>query len=195
MNEEFFKQAELSLAAYANLIMGVDIKDELKISGLSDLQADKFISKYLLVDQYNDPIFGLSATVFIDKDSKKSLLAIRGTEEDDLRDLLTDLVNITWLGDTLLQPQYISLKFKVVEWIENGVLPQSFTVTSHSLGGFLAAGLVAEPLIANHISHAYLFNAPGVGGFTGSHAAAHAVLNFLGASASTYDHKLRSAIS
>ncbi len=64
----------------------------------------------------------------------------------------------------MLHPQYISLKFKVVEWIENGVLPQSFTVTGHSLGGFLAAGLVAEPLIANHISHAYLFNVQGVGG-------------------------------
>ncbi len=46
MNEEFFKQAELSLAAYANLIMGVDIKDELKISGLSDVQADWFIQIY-----------------------------------------------------------------------------------------------------------------------------------------------------
>ena len=99
---------------------------------------------------------------------------------------MTDLINIRWLGDTMLQPQYISLKFIVAEWIESGALPRSFTVTGHSLGGFLAAG-VAEPLIANHISHAYLFDAPGVGGFTGSHAATHAVLNFLGTAVSTYD--------
>ncbi len=113
MNEEFFKQAELSLAAYANLIMGVDIKDELKISGLSDVQADKFISRYLLVDQYNDPIFGLSATVFIDKDSKKTLLAIRGTEEDDLRDLLTDLINIKWLGDNCCTHNILASSLKL----------------------------------------------------------------------------------
>lgn len=37
MNEEFFKQAELFLAAYAILGMGVDIKDELKISGFFDV--------------------------------------------------------------------------------------------------------------------------------------------------------------
>jgi hypothetical protein len=54
------------------------------------------------------------------------------------------------------------------------------------LGGFLAAGLVAESVFADHISHACLFNAPGAGGFLGSHAAAYAVLNFLGV-ASTYD--------
>ncbi len=100
------------------------------------------------------------------------MLAIRGTEEDDLRDLLTDLINITWLGDTLLQPQYISLKFIVAEWIESGALPRSFTVTGHSLGGFLAEGLVAEPLIANHISHAYLFNVQGVGGVLDAHTVA-----------------------
>ncbi|QOJ23475.1 MAG: hypothetical protein HRU78_07245 [Gammaproteobacteria bacterium] len=101
-------------------------------------------------------------------------------------DLLTDLIDITWLGSTTLQPQYISLKFKVAEWLENGILPQNFTVTGHSLGGFLAAGLVAEPMFTNHISHAYLYNAPGVGGYTGPSAAAYAILDFLGV-ASTYD--------
>ena len=69
---------------------------------------------------------------------------------------------------------------------KSGVLRSNFTVTGHSLGGFLAARLVAEPVFADHISHAYLFNAPGLGGFTGSHAAAYAVLNFLSV-ASTYD--------
>lgn len=83
-----------------------------------------------------------------------------------------DLINIRWLDDTMLQPQNISLKFIVAEWIESGALPRSFTVTGHSLGGFLAAGLVAEPLIANHISHAYLFDAPGVGGVLDTHTAA-----------------------
>lgn len=36
MNAEILKQAELSLAVYVHLDMSVDVKDELKISGLSD---------------------------------------------------------------------------------------------------------------------------------------------------------------
>lgn len=182
---EYFKQAELALAAYANFNSDIPAQVELKDADFSTNQARTFAETYLVVAQHTD-VTGLSATVFSDKVSGETFLALRGTEEDDLRDLLTDLINITWLGDTTLQPQYISLKLKVAEWIENGILPQSFTVTGHSLGGFLAAGLVAEPVFADHISHAYLFNAPGVGGFTGSHAAAYAVLNFLGV-ASTYD--------
>jgi len=182
---EYLKQAELALAAYADFTSNILTQAELKDADFSTSQARQFADTYRVVTQYTDAT-SLSATVFADKDSQKAFLAIRGTEKDDLRDKLTDLINIAWLGDTALQPQYISLKFKVAEWIGNGVLPSNFTVTGHSLGGFLAAGLVAEPVFANHISHAYLFNAPGVGGFTGSHAAAYAILNFLGIS-SLYD--------
>lgn len=182
---EYFKQAELALAAYASFNSDIPAQAELKDVDFSTNQARAFAETYHVVAQHTD-VTGLSATVFSDKISGETFLAIRGTEGGDLRDLLTDLINITWLGDTTLQPQYVSLKFKVAEWIENGILPQNFTVTGHSLGGFLAAGLVAEPVFADHISHAYLFNAPGVGGFTGSHAAAYAILNFLGV-ASTYD--------
>ncbi|TXI27285.1 MAG: hypothetical protein E6Q60_10165 [Nitrosomonas oligotropha] len=49
----------------------------------------------------------------------------------------------------------------------------------HSLGGFLAAGLVAEPVLADHISHAYLFNSPGGGGHSGPFAMVYAILDFL----------------
>lgn len=181
---DYFKQAELALAAYGNFATNEPTRQELVAAEFSAAQADAFILKYQTVTQYTDAT-GLSATVFADADNN-TFLAIRGTEASDPMDLLTDLINITWLGSTALQPQYISLKFKVAEWIENGVLPQNFTVTGHSLGGFLAAGLVAEPAFANHISHAYLFNAPGVGGYTGPSAAAYAILNFLGI-APTYD--------
>ncbi len=182
---EYFKQAELALAAYANFNSDIPAQVELKDADFSTNQARTFAETYLVVAQHTD-VTGLSATVFSDKVSGKTFLAICGTEEGNLRDLLMDLINITWLGDTTLQPQYISLKFKVAEWMESGVLPSNFTVTGHSLGGFLVTGLVSEPVFADHISHAYLFNAPGVGGFIGSHATAYAVLNFLGIS-SLYD--------
>lgn len=132
-------------------------------------QARNFTDTYYVMIQYTD-VTGLSATVFADKVSGETFLAIRGTEASDLMDLLTDLIDITWLGSTTLQPQYISLRSKVAEWLENGTLPQNFTVTGHSLGGFLAAGLVAEPVLADHISHAYLFNNPGGGGHSGPFA-------------------------
>ena len=181
---EYFKQAELVLAAYATFNSDILAQAELKDVNFSTSQARYFADTYRLVTQYTDAT-GLSATVFTDADNK-TFLAIRGTEASDPMDLLTDLIDITWLGSTALQPQYISLRSKVVEWLGNGTLPQNFTVTGHSLGGFLAAGLVAEPVLADHISHAYLFNSPGVGGHSGPFAMFHAILDFLGV-APTYD--------
>lgn len=65
---------------------------------MSESQAIKFASTYHVVDRYFDAI-GLSATIFATDTTGETFLAIRGTEEGDLRDLLTDLINITWLGD------------------------------------------------------------------------------------------------
>ncbi|MXS81831.1 calcium-binding protein [Nitrosomonas oligotropha] len=181
---EYSKQAELALAAYGDFVTQEPARQKLIAAEFSEIQADAFILKYRIVEQYTD-ITGLSATVLADADNK-FFLAIRGIEASDPMDLLTDLIDITWLGSTALQPQYISLRSKVVEWLGNGTLPQNFTVTGHSLGGFLAAGLVAEPVLADHISHAYLFNSPGVGGHSGPFAMFHAILDFLGV-ASAYD--------
>ncbi|MBX9917123.1 MAG: hypothetical protein E6Q59_09025 [Nitrosomonas sp.] len=117
--------------------------------------------------------------MFTDADNN-TFFAIRGTEASYPMDLLTDLIDMTRLGRTALQPEYISLRGKVVEWLENGTLPQDFTLTGDSLGGFLAAGLVAEPVLADHISHAYMLNSPGVGGHSGPFAMVYAILDFLG---------------
>jgi hypothetical protein len=38
------------------------------------------------------------------------------------------------------------------------------------LGGFLAMGLANDPVFAANVSHAYLYNAPGMGGIVGSFA-------------------------
>ncbi|MER0217256.1 MAG: hypothetical protein DU481_14005 [Nitrosomonas sp.] len=70
-------------------------------------------------------------------------------------------------GSTQLYPQYNSLKTKVTEWLGNGTLSPTFTVTGHSMGGFLATGLVNDPDFASNVSHAYLYNTPGLGGFLG----------------------------
>jgi hypothetical protein len=167
MNQEYNKQAELAFAAYArNLVAGA--VDELKLrgEGFSISQARNFASTYQVVDQHTD-LTGLSATVFKDNNTGETFLTIRGTEITDVGDMLTNLINITLFGSTTLQPQYQSLKTKVQDWIDTGILPQNFTVTGHSLGGFLATDLAVDSTFANYITHAYLYNTPGQAGIFG----------------------------
>lgn len=123
MTSNNFKQAELALAAYSDLskdmLLGQYI-DALQDSGegLSESQAKEFASTYRVTDRYFDGT-GLSATVFANDATGETFLAIRGTEASDPKDLLTDLIHIAWLGNTALQPQFISLKLKAAEWLEN----------------------------------------------------------------------------
>ena len=163
---EYFKQAELALAAYGNFASTVPTEPELDDAGFSIKQAEIFISGYTVEAQHSDNT-GLSATVFksTDPDNPQTFLAIRGT--NDPLDLLTGLINIALFGSTTLQPQYLSLKNQVQTWLNDDILPQSFTVTGHSLGGFLATDLAVDDQFANNITHAYLYNTPGQGGIFG----------------------------
>jgi|CXWL01.1.fsa_nt_gi hypothetical protein len=163
MNQEYFKQAELALAAYANLAMGVDVKDELKIAGFSDVQADAFIFKYRIVDQYNDGT-GLSVTVFEEIVSGQKYLTIRGTEPAG-NDLTADGLLAAGLPSNL-SPQFIALKAQLDDhWLVDGTLGSLFTVSGHSLGGYLAAAIKQS---YSQVTEAYLYNAPGVGGLLGN---------------------------
>lgn len=183
---EYSKQAELALAAYGNFTSNVPTLEELDDAGFSIAQANAFILKYEVVDQHSDNS-GLSATVFLDNNTGETYLAIRGTEITDPGDLFAGL-SIAAFGTTVLQPQYASLKNQVQAWLDGGILPQSFSVTGHSLGGFLATGLVDDPAFVNNVSHAYLYNAPGVGGVVGSFA--DILLGFLGLSPATDTSKI-----
>ena len=160
---DYSKQAQLALAAYANLLPGVANIQELQRAGFAASLANQYADKWIVVDQVSDPGSGLSATVFREISTGKSYLAIRGT--DDLVDLATDLINVALAGTTALQPQYSILRAKVQAWIGNGTLPANFTVAGHSLGGFLAVGIAAE--FAANVEHAYLYNAPGLNGVLG----------------------------
>lgn len=98
----YFMQAELALASYAELQAGTPNVDKLKdgTKGLSDKQANNFATTYDVVAQYNDGLTeggldsGLSVTVFQTKDTKQLTVAIRGTEIEDYRDVITDAVMI-----------------------------------------------------------------------------------------------------
>lgn len=181
---EDFRNAELALAAYADLAPGISNTQSLIDAGMSSSQATHFAATYTVIDQYNHADTwtyvdefgheiqvtggnGLSATVFEDKTTHQRYLAIRGT--DDLYDFATDLVDVAALGGTKYQSQYQALKAQVSAWQADGTLPdgirpgqQQYTVTGHSLGGFLAAALTSD--FAGTIGHTYLYNAPGFGG-------------------------------
>ena len=75
------------------------------------------------------------------------------------------MINVALTGTTALQPQYQILRAKVQAWIANSTLPPRFTVTGHSLGGFLATGIAAE--FSANVEHVYLYNAPGLNGVLG----------------------------
>jgi len=153
---DYFIQAELAMAAYANLNVGAPSQGELIQAGMSSVQAAQFASKWVVVEQYNDPITGVSATVFEEVGTGKKHLAVRGTQ--DPADFVADYLILTGVPSEL-NPQYLSLKSKLNEWLGDGTLNQGFTVAGHSLGGYLSAGLIAD--FSTSISHAYLYNAPG----------------------------------
>ena len=99
---------------------------------------------------------GLSVTIFEDGAGNQTV-AVRGT--DDWYDFITDVIDIAILGSAENQAQYKALSEKVTAWTADGTLRSGFTVTGHSLGGFLAQALAAE--FDSDISKIYTYNAPG----------------------------------
>jgi len=103
---------------------------------MTEAQAAHFALTWRVVDQYNDPLTGLSATVFQKADGT-TCLAIRGT--DGTMDVLADYLIYQGLPSEI-SPQYLSLKAQVQTWLADPQKLQgkNFTVTGHSLGGYLA---------------------------------------------------------
>jgi hypothetical protein len=174
--------ADLAFAAYGRFDLP-EIRDSLSDAGFSRAQADRFARDWKVLDSFEhsnepyatyDPVTaaftglqsntnGLAVAVLQNLHTGERVLAIRGT--DDPLDIATDVFSVALLGSPKYQGQYQSLKQKVDEWIAAGLLPSRFSVTGHSLGGFLATGLALE--FPQRVEHAYLFNAPGLGGLTG----------------------------
>lgn len=184
----YFEQAKLSQAAYADLVIGnidnTGIASLQNDAGMSQVQAAEFASNWRVIEQYNptetvpfydpDGVFagyverstGLSATIFerlneAGNPTGERHLAVRGTQLSDLNDVWTDFIDIGVLGTAEYQNQYTLLRDQVDLWL-GSQLPSGFTVSGHSLGGFLAGALTLD--FPTDISHAYLYNAPGVGG-------------------------------
>ncbi|MEW6292451.1 MAG: hypothetical protein AB1544_03990 [Pseudomonadota bacterium] len=89
---EYFKQAELALAAYAQLMPGSPDIEALKHPdvGMSESQAERFAEHWRVIDQSPASPTGFSATVFEEISTGKRYLAIRGTEGFFSVDTLAD---------------------------------------------------------------------------------------------------------
>ncbi|THJ10896.1 MAG: DUF2974 domain-containing protein, partial [Nitrospira sp. CG24C] len=180
MSSEFntyFQYSQLSMAAYAQLpddFIGPIPQNQLIDTGFPSTLANQFSSSYTVLDHHPDDGSGFSATLLQALDGNQQptgpkILAIRGTNGP--ADLLVDLVNVALAGSTTLNPQYIALRDYIREISDLPGAPlfeQNFTVTGHSLGGFLAQGLMADSEFKARIDQVYTYNAPGFGGAVGS---------------------------
>jgi Ca2+-binding RTX toxin-like protein len=128
-------------------------------------QVERFSSEWRVVAQYSDPIYtGASATVFEEILSGRRYVGVRGTELS-LDDLLADTYILLGIPP-ILNPQTLNLLLVIDGWRSDGTLPSQFTITGHSLGGYIAAAIGG--VLRSSVSHTYLFNAPGVGGLIGN---------------------------
>lgn len=170
-----FEQSELALAAYATLASGIPNSAELvkDSTGMSVAQASDFAQNWTVIaPTFNDPAgSGASATLFQNNATGEITLAVRGTELTT-GDLTAD--GLLALGiPSSLNPQFTALQNQISTWQQAGG-PLSggvhFNVSGHSLGGYLAYAVAqANP---NAVTSTYMFNAPGVGGLTGTLAEA-----------------------
>lgn len=162
---DYLKHAELAQAAYTNLasgiIDGLGRKELQEEAGMSLTQAQTFATNWTVIDQYTD-LSGVSATIFEDSDGNRHL-AIRGTES--LGDINADYI-LAWGFPSYLNPQFVQLRGQINTWLANGDLTSGFTVTGHSLGGYLAVAV--GTWYSNVVDQTYTYNAPGLGGVVGN---------------------------
>ncbi|RCS56425.1 lipase family protein, partial [Parvibium lacunae] len=161
--QELYIQSLLAQAAYANLQIGIPQQSSLRQdANMSVTQAAEFASQWRVVNQLNDAsVTGVSATLFEEIATGKKYLAVRGTEFTNVPDLLADYVLSNGFPSTM-NLQYQKLKQTIDTWTANGTIPINFTVTGHSLGGYLASALAID--YGSRISATYTYNAPGVDG-------------------------------
>lgn len=170
---EYYQNSLLSEASYAVLQTARNpdgtfsqdlVESALIASDFSESQAADFVSHWRVVAHQPNKSTGLSATVFerlddVGNGTGEFTLAVRGT--DTPWDWMTDAG--IFVGVTPDQTgQYQELVGLVDGWFDDGKLASGFTVVGHSLGGFLAGGLLVD--YPTEIAHAFLYNAPGVGG-------------------------------
>jgi hypothetical protein len=179
-----FEWAQLALASYTNLqgfnsgSQSTALRNALlgdfpfplanAFSGVTDSERG-----FRVLSQRTDQN-GFSATLFERSRANADgthdkFLAIRGTEPTQLADLLTD-INVALLGNPSFTGQYDSLREYVRQLRADSQLlgGQAFSISGHSLGGWLGAALSTDAEFKDQISQVATYNAPGFNGGVGS---------------------------
>ena len=122
---QIFNQAELALAAYADLTISTLNGQEaaLKNAGFATRQFQEFATRYSVVTQYTDPTTSFTATVFKDP-AGNLMLALRGTLEG--RDYVTN-------GDIALAGTGYDQLVSMVNWWQRASNPNGQSVTQYQL--------------------------------------------------------------
>lgn len=113
--DSYFQNAQLSLAAYADLSVGMtndEYKAKLIFAGFTDALATEFVANYTIVADTFTDWTGLQTTLFQKNGSPpEKILAVRGST--NLLDFAIDGLIVAGEADSI-NPQYTSLKEK--EW-------------------------------------------------------------------------------
>lgn len=149
--------------------------DEIKVGTLSGdmtpTQAQRFFSRYDLLEHCPNTESGFSATLLGEKETKEYTLAIRGTEFklEQIKDLINDYYIGTNNNDmNRVIEQYFDMLFFYEETLKPLMQEKGITkinITGHSLGGYLAqrALIYCDSLYKDKLkfspSEVYTFNA------------------------------------
>ncbi len=161
--KDYLKYGETAFAAYAlNLLPGADFVGKLTDQGMPTAEATKFADNWAVIAQSPDSVDGFSALLLENRITGTKTLAIRGSNSP--MDYLSDYINIAVVGSVAGMPQYTSLETFYRSLVSSGKLgaTDSFYVTGHSLGGFLASAFTSKH--PDLVRAAYTYNAPGFGG-------------------------------
>lgn len=169
--KDYLNYAEIALASYGQaLSLGARANaPKYQRVGMAESQAIQFDQSWSVLGQA-DIGDGFSAALFQKVDATgnptgEKVLGIRGTEASHWGiDYLFDVVVIALLGTNRGSLQYASLEAFYQQMVSTGKLGtnEQFTVSGHSLGGFLAQAFTAKHDAV--VAATYTYNSPGFAG-------------------------------
>lgn len=188
-----FEHAMMAVAAYGKLEAGMSLTkyvDELKSAGMTDIMATKFAERYAVIaSDVNTNVmdFGYQGVIFQDnQDPGHYVLANRGTAS--IPDVVPVDLALFALG---VNPQTNPM-YRLLEQVKQ-YNPTSFTVTGHSLGGYLTT--MASRTYPDLVDYAYTYNGAGVDNYFALPQIINKIIGAVGGHAITYTDDITNYIT
>lgn len=139
---------------------------EFQQRGITESQFENIRRRYTVLDHIPNDFFGMSATLFYDRETDSAVVAYRGTETSGLSHILQDVliqdVFGVFLGMSHFLGQGNNAENAFQRWIDAGYISaqQPASIVGHSLGGHLSLMAAAE--YDAFVSEVYTFNGAGL---------------------------------